>query len=113
MKWADEIIVIDDSSTDGTVQICKEYTEKVPETYKFTEARGKEYDGFAYTIQVAVEDCTGCEICVEVCPAKNKKETGKKALNMVDQLPLREKERENWDYFLTIPEFDRTKLNVG
>ena len=91
----------------------KEYTEKVPETYKFTEARGKEYDGFAYTIQVAVEDCTGCEICVEVCPAKNKKETGKKALNMVDQLPLREKERENWDYFLTIPEFDRTKLNVG
>jgi len=91
----------------------KKFTEKVPETYKFTEARGKEYDGFAYTIQVAVEDCTGCQMCVEVCPAKNKKETGKKALNMVDQLPIRKTERENWDYFLSIPEFDRTKLNVG
>ncbi|MBU1097203.1 MAG: pyruvate:ferredoxin (flavodoxin) oxidoreductase [Bacteroidetes bacterium] len=91
----------------------KELTKNAPETFKWTEAKGKEYEGKAYTIQVAVEDCTGCGICVEVCPAKNKQETRLKAINMVEQIPLREKERANWDYFLTIPEFDRTQLNVG
>ncbi|MBI1932316.1 MAG: pyruvate:ferredoxin (flavodoxin) oxidoreductase [Ignavibacteriales bacterium] len=91
----------------------KEITNSAPETYKWTEARGKEYDGMAYTIQVAVEDCTGCALCVDICPAKNKRETGKKAINMVPQIPLREKERTNYNYFLDIPEFDRTKLNVG
>ncbi|MBK7106891.1 MAG: pyruvate:ferredoxin (flavodoxin) oxidoreductase [Ignavibacteriae bacterium] len=91
----------------------KELTNNAPETFKWTEARGKEYEGLAYTIQVAVEDCTGCSLCVDVCPAKNKRETGKKAINMVPQIPLREKERANYDYFLNIPEFDRTKLNVG
>ncbi len=91
----------------------KELTKNTPETYKWTEAKGKEYEGQAYTIQVAVEDCTGCEICVEVCPAKNKRETGKKAINMVPQIPLREQERVNYDYFLSIPEYDRTKLNIG
>ncbi|MCW8849228.1 MAG: pyruvate:ferredoxin (flavodoxin) oxidoreductase, partial [Melioribacteraceae bacterium] len=88
-------------------------TKNSPETFKWTAARGKEYDGLAYTIQVAVEDCTGCELCVVVCPAKNKRETGRKAINMTPQIPLREKERENYDFFLNIPEFDRTKLNVG
>jgi pyruvate-ferredoxin/flavodoxin oxidoreductase len=91
----------------------EELTKNAPETYKWTKARGKEYDGLAYTIQVAVEDCTGCALCVEVCPAKNKSETGKKAINMVPQIPLREQERANYDFFLDIPEFDRTKLNVG
>ena len=91
----------------------KGLTTGAPETFKHTDARGKEYDGLAYTIQVAVEDCTGCELCVEVCPAKNKRETGLKAINMVPQIPLREKERVNYDYFLNIPEFDRSKVNVG
>ncbi len=92
----------------------KSYTENTPETFKYIDARGKDWDGMAYTIQVAAEDCTGCELCVEVCPAKNKKETGKKALNMVPQLPVRDQERENYDYFLNIPEFDRkeAKLNT-
>ncbi len=90
----------------------KKYTENAPSTFKWTEARGKEFEGMVYTIQVAVEDCTGCEICVEVCPAKNKKETRLKAINMVPQIPLREKERENWDYFLTIPEFDRREVKI-
>ncbi len=88
-------------------------TSNAPETFKHTDARGKEYDGLAYTIQVAVEDCTGCSLCVEVCPAKNKRETGLKAINMVPQIPLREKEKVNYDYFLNIPEFDRAKVNVG
>lgn len=91
----------------------KELTKNAPETFKWTEARGKEFEGLAYTIQVAVEDCTGCSLCVEVCPAKNKTQTALKAINMVPQIPLREKERLNWDFFLSIPEFDRTKLNVG
>jgi pyruvate-ferredoxin/flavodoxin oxidoreductase len=65
-----------------------------------------------YALQVAVEDCTGCSLCVDVCPAKNKQETRLKAINMEDQIPLREKERENWDFFLNIPELDRTKVNL-
>lgn len=91
----------------------KSFTENAPATFKHTDARGKEYDGLAYTIQVAVEDCTGCELCVEVCPAKDKKETGRKALNMVPQLPIRTQERENFEYFLQIPEFDRREVKVN
>ncbi|PJA96050.1 MAG: pyruvate:ferredoxin (flavodoxin) oxidoreductase [Ignavibacteriales bacterium CG_4_9_14_3_um_filter_34_10] len=90
----------------------KKYTENIPETYKWTAAKGKEWEGLAYTIQVAVEDCTGCGLCVEVCPAKNKKETKLKAINMMPQIPLRETERNNWNYFLDIPEFDRRLLKV-
>jgi len=60
-----------------------------------------------YTIQVAVEDCTGCQLCVEVCPAKDKSNVSRKALNMASQLPLRDNERVNWNYFLTLPEVNR------
>ncbi len=89
-----------------------EYTKNAPETFKWTEARGKEDKGKAYTIQVAVEDCTGCQLCVEVCPAKDKKEVKRKAINMAPQIPLREKERENFEFFLELPEYDRTKLKI-
>jgi pyruvate-ferredoxin/flavodoxin oxidoreductase len=76
--------------------------------------KGKGYgEGLAYTIQVAVEDCTGCSLCVDVCPAKNKTNTSLKSINMQEQLPLRETERANWDFFLSIPEYDRTKINTG
>ncbi|MBU2506983.1 MAG: pyruvate:ferredoxin (flavodoxin) oxidoreductase [Bacteroidetes bacterium] len=100
----------------GTIRIKaydKKLTENAPAAFKHTNAIGKEYDGLAYTIQVAVEDCTGCELCVEVCPAKNKQETRLKAIYMVSQLPIREQERENWDYFLTIPEFDRKDVKMN
>ncbi|RKY97655.1 MAG: pyruvate:ferredoxin (flavodoxin) oxidoreductase, partial [Ignavibacteriae bacterium] len=84
-----------------------------PETFKYTKFRAKDYgEGMYYALQVAVEDCTGCSLCVDVCPAKNKQETRLKAINMEDQIPLREKERENWDFFLNIPELDRTKVNL-
>jgi pyruvate-ferredoxin/flavodoxin oxidoreductase len=66
-----------------------------------------------YTIQVAPEDCTGCGICVDICPAKNKSETRLKAINMTPQAPLREPERENWDFFLELPELDRRRLKVN
>ncbi len=85
-----------------------------PETFKHTKFKGKEYgENLAYTIQVAVEDCTGCGICVDFCPAKNKKETRLKAINMAPQIPLREQERKNWDFFLTLPEVDRTKVKTS
>ena len=69
-------------------------------------------EGLKYSIQVAPEDCTGCGVCVDVCPAKNKSETRLKAINMVPQPPLRVPERENWDFFLKIPELDRRKIKV-
>ncbi|MGD8778030.1 MAG: pyruvate:ferredoxin (flavodoxin) oxidoreductase [Ignavibacteria bacterium] len=91
----------------------EELTKNAPETFKWTKARGKEFDGKAYTIQIAAEDCTGCVLCYEVCPAKNKQETKLRALNMVDQLPIREQERDNYKFFLDIPEYDRTAVNMA
>ncbi|MDP1994390.1 MAG: 4Fe-4S binding protein, partial [Ignavibacteria bacterium] len=87
-------------------------TEKTPGTFKHMQYKGNDYKGQAYTIQVAPEDCTGCGICVEVCPAKNKKETKYKALNLMPQPALRETEKANWDYFLTIPEADRRTVDT-
>lgn len=85
-----------------------------PETFKHMKFKGKEFgEGLAYSVQIAPEDCTGCGICVEICPAKNKKETRLKALNMADQIPLREPESKNYEFFLDLPEFDRTKLNFS
>jgi len=73
--------------------------EGAPATFKSTEARDKEWKGMKYTIQVAPEDCTGCAICVDICPAKNKSETRLKAINMEPQPPLRAQESENWKFF--------------
>jgi pyruvate-ferredoxin/flavodoxin oxidoreductase len=86
--------------------------EGSPETFKAVDARDKEWDGLKYSLQVAPEDCTGCGVCVEICPVKNKTDLSKKALNMSPQLPLREPEKKNWDFFLDLPEFDRTKLKL-
>jgi pyruvate-ferredoxin/flavodoxin oxidoreductase len=90
-----------------------EALEGAPGTFKSADARGKEYKGLKYTLQVAPEDCTGCEQCVTACPVKNKKEPRLKAINMAPQLPLRERERENYSFFLTLPLQDRTKLKVN
>ena len=87
--------------------------EGAPATFKSTDSKDKEWKGLKYTIQVAPEDCTGCGICVEICPAKNKAEARLKAINMVPQPPLRVPERDNWDFFLKIPELDRRNIKVG
>ncbi|MGK0290015.1 MAG: pyruvate-ferredoxin/flavodoxin oxidoreductase, partial [bacterium] len=91
----------------------EEHLKNAPETFKSKDARDKAWDGQKFTLQVAPEDCTGCGICVDVCPAKNKSETRLKAINMVPQVPIREQEIKNWDHFLEIPEVDRRDLNLS
>ncbi|TCD48745.1 pyruvate:ferredoxin (flavodoxin) oxidoreductase [Chlorobium sp. N1] len=87
------------------------YLENAPRTFKSIEAKGASWNGMKYTIQVAPEDCTGCKICAHICPARDKSNPERKALNMAPQEPLRETEVDNWNYYLQIPEFDRTKIN--
>ena len=88
-----------------------EHLENAPETFKSLEAKAANWKGMRYTVQVAPEDCTGCQLCVNVCPAKDKHVEGRKALNMHEQAPLRESEAACWSWFIDIPEFDRNKIN--
>jgi pyruvate-ferredoxin/flavodoxin oxidoreductase len=96
---------------------CKVYDksslEAAPGTFKHTNPIGKEFnkEQEAYTLQVSVEDCTGCKLCVEYCPVESKQQAGHKAINMVAQLPIKETEMKNWDFFLELPEIDRSRIN--
>ncbi len=91
----------------------RDLLKNAPETFKHVPFKAKDYgENLEYTIQVAVEDCTGCGICVDICPAKNKKETRLKAINLAPQLPIREQEKVNWDFFLTLPDVDRKKVKT-
>ncbi|OHB76367.1 MAG: pyruvate:ferredoxin (flavodoxin) oxidoreductase [Planctomycetes bacterium RBG_16_55_9] len=97
----------------GTIRIKafdSKYAESAPATFKCAEAKGKDFAGMKFTVQVAPEDCTGCGMCVQSCPAlekdAEKKPTGRKAINMALQEPLRENERDNYEYFLEIPNTD-------
>jgi pyruvate-ferredoxin/flavodoxin oxidoreductase len=90
----------------------QKFLSSAPPTFKAMDYKGLEYKGMKYTVQVAPEDCTGCEICVEVCPAKSKTEVRRKSINMKPQQPLRESERDNFDFFLSLPEADRRSVKV-
>ncbi len=90
-----------------------ECLQGAPETFKSIDARGKEFAGKKFTLQVAPEDCTGCGCCVQRCPAKNKIAPDRKAINMSFQPPLRETERDNYAFFLSIPDMDRTAVRVN
>ena len=88
-----------------------------PETFKSYDAIGKPLAGKKFTLQVAPEDCTGCELCVNSCPAFGKDEQGKKterkAIYMMPQIPLRAHEAENFRFFLSIPETDPSLYNIA
>ncbi len=84
-----------------------------PDTFKSIDVRGKEYPGLKWTVQVAPEDCTGCGACVTICPAKDKNDPGRKAINMAFQPPLRESEHVNYEFFESIPYVNRAKVRVS
>jgi pyruvate-ferredoxin/flavodoxin oxidoreductase len=86
-----------------------------PETFKASDARARDFRGKdkKFTVQVAPEDCTGCGLCVHFCPAKNKSQTALKAINMAPQAALRDPERDNYTFFLDIPEMDRRDVKVN
>ena len=86
--------------------------KNTPATFKSMDYKGVEYKGKKYALQVAPEDCTGCSLCVEVCPAKSKSQVKVKAINMKPQPPIRELERANYDFFLNLPELDRRTVKV-
>ncbi|MEI8280239.1 MAG: pyruvate:ferredoxin (flavodoxin) oxidoreductase [Bacteroidota bacterium] len=96
---------------------CKVYDKDklngAPATFKHVDPIGKEFDKTkeTYTLQVSVEDCTGCNLCVEYCPIESKTQPGHKAIDMHPQLPLKEEEIKNWDFFLGLPEIDRLRIN--
>src|SRR4029077_5803573 len=81
-----------------------------PSTFKSTPYKGADHKGKLFTIQVAPEDCTGCNLCVNVCPAKDRTNPKHKAINMEPQAPLREPERANYDFFLNLPELSRAEI---
>jgi pyruvate-ferredoxin/flavodoxin oxidoreductase len=84
-----------------------------PSTFKSTKATWRQFENTVFTLQVSPEDCTGCALCVHVCPAKNKKQEGLKAINMAPQPPIRMQERDNWEFFLKLPETDRSLLTLS
>ncbi|KDA53535.1 pyruvate-flavodoxin oxidoreductase [Thermoanaerobaculum aquaticum] len=89
-----------------------EYLKDAPATFKSTDYKAPEFKGWKYTIQVAPEDCTGCTLCVMVCPAKDKANPKHKAIDMHPQMPLREQERVNYEFFLGLPDPPREELKL-
>jgi pyruvate-ferredoxin/flavodoxin oxidoreductase len=88
--------------------------DNAPPTFKHAAMLGKDFPpGLSITYQVSPEDCTGCTLCVDICPIRDKANASRKAVNMQPQPPLREAERENWEFFLSIPEYDRKLLKTN
>jgi len=83
-----------------------------PAGFQAMDFKSPEVKGAKYTIQVAPDDCTGCSLCFQICPAESRTEKGHKALNMADAVPLKEAERPRWDFFLGLPDPDRTKVKL-
>ncbi len=76
-----------------------------PTEFKTADAKWKNLSGQKYTLQVSVDDCTGCTLCVEACPVKDKTNVSRRAINMVAKTDTKEEQRDNWDFFLSLPEF--------
>ncbi|MDH3247780.1 MAG: pyruvate:ferredoxin (flavodoxin) oxidoreductase [Acidimicrobiia bacterium] len=89
------------------------FLESMPDTFAHKEASGKEHAGQLLTVQVAPDDCTGCGICVEICPAISKERRSHKAIDMVPKDPILEAERSNFDYFLELPDLTPADVNLS
>jgi pyruvate-ferredoxin/flavodoxin oxidoreductase len=87
-----------------------DYLAPAPVTFKHTAWKGPDFTGQRYSLQVAPEDCTGCDLCVQMCPAHEKGRPEHRALAMAPQQPRRDEERRNWEYFLSLPEADRAAV---
>ena len=88
--------------------------ESAPENFKSVPVKAKGYpEGYHIAYQVAPEDCTGCTLCVDICPIRDKSNSSRKALNMAPQPALRAQERDNWDFFTQLPEYDRSQLKIN
>ncbi len=84
-----------------------------PGSFVTAPSKDKEFAGMKFRIQIAAEDCTGCGVCVSACPAKNKKDPTRKAINMTPIMPIRAREAKNWDFFMSLPDIDRLKVKQG
>lgn len=84
--------------------------ESAPGSLQSLDVKSRDMRGQKYVLQVAPEDCTGCNLCVEVCPAKDRQNPEIKAINMMSRLEHVEEEKANYDFFLNLPEIDRSKL---
>jgi len=83
-----------------------------PEGFPSATARWRQFGDQKYTLQISTDDCTGCRLCVEACPVKNKREVRLKAINMVPHDPIRAREQANWEFFRTLPEVSRAALSL-
>ncbi|MDY6920823.1 MAG: pyruvate:ferredoxin (flavodoxin) oxidoreductase [Pseudomonadota bacterium] len=82
-----------------------------PLSFKHVQIKGKDYpQGVHISYQVAPEDCTGCSLCVDICPIRDKSNASHKAINMEPIEPLLEQEKINWEYFLSLPDMDRREV---
>jgi pyruvate-ferredoxin/flavodoxin oxidoreductase len=86
--------------------------EKAPKQFQSADWKGKEYPGWKVTVQVAPEDCTGCGVCVNVCPAKDKTQPKHKAIDMLSMMEHVDAEKENWEFFLDLPDVDRNNVKL-
>ncbi len=90
----------------------KDALKGAPASFKHVEAKFSQFKDYMYTVQASPEDCTGCKLCYETCPVKNKRDPKLKAVNMEFKDSILDREKENWNFFESIPYVDREKLNV-
>lgn len=100
-----------------TVIRAKIYSEDLlknaPKSFKYAEAKFSQFKDYIYTVQVSPEDCTGCRLCYEICPVKDKQDPKLKAINIEFKDPILDREKENWEFFESIPYVNRDKLNMS
>ena len=88
----------------------EEHLSGAPETFKSVAYKARDFKGMQFTVQIAPEDCTGCGLCTEACPGKDKLNPRRKAINLAEQIPIRHQENDNYAFFLDLPDVDRAKI---